>query len=68
MSCESAAALVAGVLFVLNKVLHYRPHLNSFGEMRGKIFELYTFWVLAAGAQASIFPSTCLTTSPHCLC
>ncbi len=42
MSWVSAAVLVAGVLFVLKKVLHYRPHLNSFGEMRGKIFELYT--------------------------
>ncbi len=42
MSWVSAAVLVAGVLFVLKKVLHYRPHLNSFGEMRGKIFELYS--------------------------
>ena len=41
MSWASVAAFVAGVLFVLNK-FHDRPHLNSFGEMRGKIFELYS--------------------------
>ena len=41
MSWASVAAFVAGVLFVLNQ-FHYRPHLNSFGEMRGKIFELYS--------------------------
>ena len=41
MSWASDAAFVAGVLFVLKKS-HYRPHLNSFGEMRGKIFELYS--------------------------
>ena len=41
MSWVSDAAFDAGVLFVF-KEFHYRPHLNSFVEMRGKIFELYS--------------------------
>jgi len=41
MSCESAAAFVAGVLFVFKK-FHDRPHLNSLVVMRHKIFELYS--------------------------
>ena len=41
MSSCSVGAFVAGDLFALNK-FHYRPHLNSFVEMRGKIYALYS--------------------------
>ena len=75
MSWASAAAFVAGVLFVFNK-FHYRPHLNSFGEMRGKIYELYSsrrlsctsgyravrvgYWVPPPGMRIIAFPTPIL--------